>query len=75
MKYFDLERNSEIRTIQDLEVYAENTRSLLIYLNLNLLQINDKEAFYTASHIGRGVGIVDVLKQMVMLIKMHYNLK
>ena len=59
--------------MEDLEVYAENTRSLLIYLNLNLLQINDKDAFYVASHIGRGVGIVDILKQMTMLIKLHYN--
>ena len=59
--------------MQDLEVYAENTRSLILYLNLNLLKIDDKEAYYTASHIGRGVGIVDVLKQLPMLIKMHYN--
>ncbi len=56
-----------------MEVYAENTRSLILYLNLNLLKIDDKDAYYTASHIGRGVGIVDVLKQLPMLIKMHYN--
>jgi hypothetical protein len=45
----------------------------LIYLNLNLLQINDKEAFYAASHIGRGVGMVDVLKQLPVLIRNYHN--
>ena len=37
---FDIDRGS-INTMQELEVYAENTRSLLLYLNLHLLNIDD----------------------------------
>ena len=51
-QFFDLERNSEMRTMEELEVYAENTRSLLIYLNLHLINIKDQEAYVAASHIG-----------------------
>lgn len=73
-QYFDLERQSDIRNIEDLEVYAENTRSLLIYLNLNLLNINDRQAYIAASHIGRGVGIVDVLKKLPSTLRMNINM-
>ena len=71
---FDLDRNSEINTIEDLEIYAENTRSLLIYLNLNLLNVKNKDAYLAASHIGRGVGIVDILKKMPGLLRLNVNL-
>lgn len=60
--------------MEELEVYAENTRSLLMYLSLNLLNINDKDSYICASHIGRGVGLVDVLKKLPALLKMHINL-
>ena len=33
---FDIERGS-INTMNELEVYAENTRSLMLYFNLHLL--------------------------------------
>lgn len=71
--FFDLERNGEIYSIEDLEIFAENTRSLLIYLTLNLFQVDNQDAFIAASHIGRGVGIVDCLKKMPALIKMNIN--
>jgi hypothetical protein len=73
-QYFDLERSSELNTMEDLEIYAENTRSLLLYLNLNLLNINDKNAYLAASHIGRGVGIVDVLKKLPGLFRLNINM-
>lgn len=59
--------------MEELEVYAENTRSLLIYLNLNLFNIHDKNAYIAASHIGRGVGIVDVLKKMPSVFRYNVN--
>lgn len=71
--FFDLERNGEIYSIEDLEIFAENTRSLLVYLTLNLFQVDNQDAFIAASHIGRGVGIVDCLKKMPALIKMNIN--
>lgn len=37
---FDIERGT-IQTMKELEVYAENTRSLMLYLNLHLLGIDD----------------------------------
>ena len=36
----DIDRGS-INTMQELEVYAENTRSLMLYMNLHLLNIDD----------------------------------
>ena len=48
---FDLER-TEVDEMMEIEIYAENTRSLLFYLNLHLLNIQNKDAFIAASHIG-----------------------
>ncbi len=67
--FFDIDRQGEIKNMEDLEVFAENTRSLLYYLGLNLLHVNDKNAYIAASHMGRGVGIVDCLKKMPGLQK------
>jgi NADH dehydrogenase [ubiquinone] 1 alpha subcomplex assembly factor 6 len=72
-QYFDIERSGAINSIEELEIFAENTRSLLIYMTLNLLQIDNRDAYIAASHIGRGVGIVDVLKKMPALMKIHVN--
>ena len=52
-----------MQSMRELEVYAENTRSLLLYLNLHLLGVDEKVALSAASHIGRCVGICDVLKK------------
>jgi hypothetical protein len=63
-----------MNNIEELEVYAENTRSLLLYLTLNLLNINDQQAYIVASHVGRGVGITDMLKRLPGLYRVHVNM-
>ena len=60
---FDIERG-DIQTMKELEIYAENTRSLLLYLNLHLLRIDDTNAITAASHLGRCIGICDVIKKI-----------
>ncbi len=50
--------------MRELEVYAENTRSLLLYLNLHILRIDDVNALTAASHLGRCIGICDVIKKI-----------
>ena len=55
----------------ELEIYAENTRSLLLYLNLHLLRIDDSNALSAASHIGRCLGICDVLKKIPYYLAKH----
>ena len=37
---FDIDRGS-VMSVEELEVYAENTRSLMFYMNLHLLQVNN----------------------------------
>ena len=49
--------------MRELEVYAENTRSLMLYFNLHLLGIDDSNANLCASHVGRALGICDVIKK------------
>ena len=49
--------------MSELEIYAENTRSLMLYLNFHLLNIDDERANLMASHLGRALGICDVLKK------------
>lgn len=67
---FDIERG-DMQTITELEVYAENTRSLLLYINLHLLKIDDSNALTAASHIGRCIGICDVLRKLPFYMAMH----
>ena len=55
----------------ELEVYAENTRSLLLYLNMHLLRIDDTNALSAASHIGRCLGICDIIKKMPYYLALH----
>ena len=61
----------DIRTMKELEVYAENTRSLLLYMNLHMLNIDDNNAIIAASHIGRCLGICDVLKKIPYYLAKH----
>ena len=49
--------------MQELEIYAENTRSLMLYMNLHLLNIDDANANLIASHLGRALGICDILRK------------
>jgi len=67
---FDIDRG-DMQTMTELEVYAENTRSLLLYLNLHLLKIDDPNALTAASHIGRALGICDVIKKLPFYLGVH----
>jgi NADH dehydrogenase [ubiquinone] 1 alpha subcomplex assembly factor 6 len=69
---FDIERG-EMNTIAELEVYAENTRSLMLYLNLHLLEIDDRDANLAASHLGRCLGICDVIKKSPHMLAINRN--
>lgn len=59
--------------MKELEIYAENTRSLLLYTNLNLLQIDNQIANQIASHVGRCIGICDVLRKAPYYIGVRRN--
>ncbi|KAM9626375.1 NADH dehydrogenase (ubiquinone) complex I, assembly factor 6 isoform 2-T2 [Trichechus inunguis] len=50
------------RNIQELETYAENTQSSLLYLTLEILGVKDLHADHAASHIGKAQGIVTCLR-------------
>ncbi|KAK1794969.1 hypothetical protein P4O66_010160 [Electrophorus voltai] len=50
------------RNLQDLETYAENTHSSLLYLLLETLGVKDINADHAASHIGKAQGIVTCLR-------------
>ena len=60
---FDIERE-QIQTMKELDIYAENTWALMLYMNLHLLNIDDKQAYSAASHIGRCLGILDLFRKM-----------
>ena len=59
---FDIDRGS-LNSMKELEIYGENTRSLMLYMNLHLLGIDNSQANLVASHLGRALGICDVLKK------------
>ena len=69
---FDIER-TEMSSMKELDIYGENTRSLLMYLSLHILQIDDKEANLAASHMGRCYGIIDIMKKMKYYLSKHRN--
>ncbi|XP_043363513.1 NADH dehydrogenase (ubiquinone) complex I, assembly factor 6 isoform X2 [Dermochelys coriacea] len=50
------------RNIQELETYADNTHSALLYLTLEMLGVRDIHADHAASHIGKAQGIVTCLR-------------
>ncbi|CAM2106864.1 NADH dehydrogenase (ubiquinone) complex I, assembly factor 6 isoform X1 [Caretta caretta] len=50
------------RNIQELEAYADNTHSALLYLTLEMLGVRDIHADHAASHIGKAQGIVTCLR-------------
>lgn len=60
-----------MQTMRELEVYAENTRSLMLYMNLHLLGIDCKHANLAASHLGRALGICDILKKVPYYLAVH----
>lgn len=67
---FDLDRG-DIQTMKELEVYAENTRSLLLYMNLHMLRIDNTDALTAASHLGRCIGICDIIKKIPFYLAKH----
>lgn len=67
---FDLDQG-EFKSMNDLALYGENTRSLTFYLFLHILGIDDKNAYSAASHIGRCYGIIDVLRKMKYYLTQH----
>ncbi|MFT7816325.1 NADH dehydrogenase (ubiquinone) complex I, assembly factor 6 isoform X1 [Arapaima gigas] len=50
------------RSLQELEVYSENTQSSLLYLLLECLGVRDVHADHAASHVGKAQGIVTCLR-------------
>jgi len=46
-----------------LEVYGENTRGLMMYINLHLLGVDCEKSNLIASHVGRALSICDILKK------------
>jgi NADH dehydrogenase [ubiquinone] 1 alpha subcomplex assembly factor 6 len=55
-------------TNKDLESYGENTASCLLYLHLNSLGVKDLQADHAASHIGKAIGIVTILRGFPYLV-------
>lgn len=61
----DREKNLDdraYRNIKEMETYAENTQSSLLYLTLETLDVKDVHADHAASHIGKAQGIVTCLR-------------
>ncbi|XP_038069404.1 NADH dehydrogenase (ubiquinone) complex I, assembly factor 6-like [Patiria miniata] len=50
------------QSVEELETYAENTSSSLLYLTLEALGVKDVNADHAASHIGKAQGIVTLLR-------------
>ncbi len=65
---------SELHYIRDLEIMAENTRSLQFFMNLHLLNIDSKDAYMAASHIGRCAGLCDILRLMPYYFQMEVSM-
>ncbi|XP_077431140.1 NADH dehydrogenase (ubiquinone) complex I, assembly factor 6 isoform X2 [Vanacampus margaritifer] len=54
--------DSGYRNLQELESYAENVQSSLLYLLLESLGVKDVHADHAASHVGKAHGIVTCLR-------------
>ncbi|GAB5589625.1 hypothetical protein Unana1_04525 [Umbelopsis nana] len=54
----------QFMTIKDMEKYAENTASCLLYLQLESLKIRDVNADHIASHVGKVIGISTLLRAL-----------
>ncbi|ORY00834.1 hypothetical protein K493DRAFT_323585 [Basidiobolus meristosporus CBS 931.73] len=52
----------QFMTVADMETYAENTASALLYLQLEALGIKDVHADHAATHIGKASGIATFLR-------------
>ncbi|XP_026818880.1 NADH dehydrogenase (ubiquinone) complex I, assembly factor 6 [Rhopalosiphum maidis] len=54
--------NSSLKTIEDLETYAENSVSPVYYLFLEAMGIKDMTIDHTVSHLGKCQGIVNIIR-------------
>lgn len=54
--------NPNYASLDDLEKYAENTASILLYLELQMMGITDVHADHAASHVGKAVGITTLIR-------------
>ena len=63
-KYLD---NRPYPSLSELETYAENTYSTLLYLTLQALPMASLTADHVASHIGKASGIAAVLRGLPLL--------
>ncbi|OZJ03951.1 hypothetical protein BZG36_02942 [Bifiguratus adelaidae] len=57
-------QDPQYMTIKDLETYAENTASQVLYLQLESLGVRDVQADHAVSHIGKAIGITTLLRAM-----------
>ncbi|TPX64560.1 hypothetical protein SpCBS45565_g05818 [Spizellomyces sp. 'palustris'] len=55
-------QDPQYATMKDLENYAENTASSMLYLLLETLGIRDHHADHAASHVGKASGITTILR-------------
>ncbi len=64
----------EMKLMKDLEIMAENTRSLQLFLNLHILNIDNKDAYMAASHMGRAAGLCHILTQMPYFLQKQIHI-
>ncbi|XP_071477794.1 NADH dehydrogenase (ubiquinone) complex I, assembly factor 6-like [Diadema antillarum] len=55
-------KDKSFATVSDVETYAENTMSSVLYLTLQVLGVKDIHADHAASHIGKSHGIVNLIR-------------
>jgi hypothetical protein len=60
-------------TLTDLEDFAENSHSSILYVLLNVFGATDEEISYAASHVGVCSGIVTQLRGMAQLASQVHN--
>lgn len=61
-RYKDAERTAPPKTLASLEDYAENTTSSMLYLQLEAAGIKNTKADHVASHVGKAIGLVNLLR-------------
>lgn len=61
-RYSDLSKNSDYKTYDDLENYAEFGHSSLMYTLLEILDVQDENMQYAASHIGVSAGLTALVR-------------
>ncbi|CRG90640.1 NADH dehydrogenase (ubiquinone) complex I, assembly factor 6 [Talaromyces islandicus] len=59
--------NTPYTTIAELESYAENTYSTLLYLTLSSLPLTSLTVDHVASHVGKAAGIAAVLRGLPLV--------